>query len=254
MIALIRWRSPQAVGSHGSACMTSVRSDLASSAVHHRYPAPSASDGTAPGAHHRCTARQPCHRPDALTETLTDAVRRSLGGKAGVNGVPPRQLHVFDDPDRDERGWVHSVAHVAVVRPEQPPSPVIGRYPPGPGGHPRPVDQRPPRHHHQGPARRSLPVPPRARPRPAARRASSHCANYGCSIRRWTTPVNRMTPSNATHSVAESWTDSRRPTPSPTASEAAPPNSSAAPPPERAPISAARAFSDSFLCAVFSYW
>ena len=28
-------------------------------------------------------------------------------------------MHVFDDPDRDDRGWVLSVAHVQVVRPEQ---------------------------------------------------------------------------------------------------------------------------------------
>ena len=34
-------------------------------------------------------------------------------------GLHPRQLHVFDDPDRDDRGWVLSVAHVDVVRPDQ---------------------------------------------------------------------------------------------------------------------------------------
>lgn len=49
-------------------------------------------------------------------ERLADAVERSLRAKAGVRGVRPRQLHVFDDPDRDDRGWVLSVAHVAVVR------------------------------------------------------------------------------------------------------------------------------------------
>jgi len=32
-----------------------------------------------------------------------------------VPGLQPRQLHVFDDPDRDDRGWVLSVAHVDVV-------------------------------------------------------------------------------------------------------------------------------------------
>lgn len=45
-------------------------------------------------------------------ERLIDAVRRSLREKAGVTGLRPRQLHVFDDPDRDDRGWVLSVAHV----------------------------------------------------------------------------------------------------------------------------------------------
>lgn len=49
-------------------------------------------------------------------ERLIDAVRRSLRDKAGVEGISPRQLQVFDDPQRDSRGWVLSVAHVAVVR------------------------------------------------------------------------------------------------------------------------------------------
>lgn len=49
-------------------------------------------------------------------ETLADAVLRSLLEKAGVSGLRPRQLHVFDRPDRDDRGWVLSVAHLDVVR------------------------------------------------------------------------------------------------------------------------------------------
>jgi 8-oxo-dGTP diphosphatase len=52
-------------------------------------------------------------------ETLADAVGRSLRIKANVRGLHPRQLHVFDDPMRDDRGWVLSVAHVQVVRQEQ---------------------------------------------------------------------------------------------------------------------------------------
>ena len=52
-------------------------------------------------------------------ETLADAVRRCLAEKLGVTGIRPRQLHVFDDPQRDHRDWVVSVAHVAVVRPDQ---------------------------------------------------------------------------------------------------------------------------------------
>jgi ADP-ribose pyrophosphatase YjhB (NUDIX family) len=48
-------------------------------------------------------------------ETLADAVDQSLREKANVRGLHPRQLHVFDDPHRDERGWVLSVAHVDVV-------------------------------------------------------------------------------------------------------------------------------------------
>ena len=48
-------------------------------------------------------------------ETLADAVLRSLRDKAGIEGLRPRQLHVFDAPERDDRGWVMSVAHLVVV-------------------------------------------------------------------------------------------------------------------------------------------
>lgn len=48
-------------------------------------------------------------------ERLTDAVHRSLREKAGVEGLHPRQLCVFDAPGRDDRGWVLSVAHGDVV-------------------------------------------------------------------------------------------------------------------------------------------
>lgn len=48
-------------------------------------------------------------------ETLARAVRRSLRDKAGVRGIDARQLHVFDRIGRDDRGWVLSVGHVAVV-------------------------------------------------------------------------------------------------------------------------------------------
>jgi ADP-ribose pyrophosphatase YjhB (NUDIX family) len=48
-------------------------------------------------------------------ERLADAVTRSLTQKAGITGGHPAQLAVFDDPQRDERGWVLSVAHLAVI-------------------------------------------------------------------------------------------------------------------------------------------
>lgn len=48
-------------------------------------------------------------------ETLSEAVQRCLRDKAGVHGALPEQLFVFDKPDRDERGWVLSAAHLAVV-------------------------------------------------------------------------------------------------------------------------------------------
>lgn len=50
------------------------------------------------------------------SERLIDAVHRCLRNKAGVTGAVPTQLHVFDEPDRDDRGWVLSVAHLAVAR------------------------------------------------------------------------------------------------------------------------------------------
>lgn len=52
-------------------------------------------------------------------ETLADAVRRCLRDKLGVEGIRTHQLHVFDDPERDDRDWVISVAHLAVVRPDR---------------------------------------------------------------------------------------------------------------------------------------
>lgn len=48
-------------------------------------------------------------------ERLADAVTRSLADKAGVRGLAPKQLCVFDEPDRDDRGWVLSVAHMVAV-------------------------------------------------------------------------------------------------------------------------------------------
>lgn len=52
-------------------------------------------------------------------ETLHDAVLRSLREKADLEGLRPRQLHVFDRPGRDDRGWVLTVAHMDVVPAER---------------------------------------------------------------------------------------------------------------------------------------
>ena len=57
-------------------------------------------------------------------ERLADAVTHTLEEKchltpAAIGGRVPRQLHVFDDPDRDDRGWVLSVGHLLVVPFEQ---------------------------------------------------------------------------------------------------------------------------------------
>jgi 8-oxo-dGTP diphosphatase len=52
-------------------------------------------------------------------EVLADAVQRSLKTKAGMYGLTPRQLQVFDALNRDKRDRVISVAHVSVVPPEE---------------------------------------------------------------------------------------------------------------------------------------
>ncbi|MGB7363285.1 MAG: NUDIX domain-containing protein, partial [Rhodococcus sp. (in: high G+C Gram-positive bacteria)] len=46
-------------------------------------------------------------------ETLADAARRALGAKARIEGLRFHQLRMFDDPERDDRGWVLSMAHCA---------------------------------------------------------------------------------------------------------------------------------------------
>jgi ADP-ribose pyrophosphatase YjhB (NUDIX family) len=48
-------------------------------------------------------------------ETLDAALARVLKAKIGLTLPRVEQLHVFDAPGRDPRGWVMSVAHVAVV-------------------------------------------------------------------------------------------------------------------------------------------
>ena len=48
-------------------------------------------------------------------EVLADAVQRALQEKAGVYGLKPWQLEVFDALRRDRRGWILSVAHVCVI-------------------------------------------------------------------------------------------------------------------------------------------
>lgn len=48
-------------------------------------------------------------------ERLAEAVARCLREKARLLNRAPVQLHVFDQPDRDDRGWVISVAHLDVL-------------------------------------------------------------------------------------------------------------------------------------------
>lgn len=48
-------------------------------------------------------------------ERLADAARRALHDKAGLDGVEFHQMAMLDDPERDDRGWVLSMAHSAAV-------------------------------------------------------------------------------------------------------------------------------------------
>lgn len=53
-------------------------------------------------------------------ERLTEAVTHTLAEKCHLSpidltGRTPRQLHVFDDPARDDRGWVLSVGHLLTL-------------------------------------------------------------------------------------------------------------------------------------------
>ncbi|MFD1810866.1 NrtR DNA-binding winged helix domain-containing protein [Rhodococcus gannanensis] len=48
-------------------------------------------------------------------ERLADAAARALRDKARLSGTSFRQLAMFDDPDRDDRGWVISMAHTAAI-------------------------------------------------------------------------------------------------------------------------------------------
>jgi len=48
---------------------------------------------------------------ETLEKTANDAVKLKLG----INELNLDQLRVFDEPDRDPRGWVLSVAHMATV-------------------------------------------------------------------------------------------------------------------------------------------
>ncbi len=47
-------------------------------------------------------------------ERLADAAARALRDKAGVGDLAFHQLGLYDDPARDDRGWVLSMAHGSV--------------------------------------------------------------------------------------------------------------------------------------------
>jgi ADP-ribose pyrophosphatase YjhB (NUDIX family) len=48
-------------------------------------------------------------------EPLAQTVERCMMSKAGIKGARGTLLAIFDDPDRDPRGWVLTAAHLMVV-------------------------------------------------------------------------------------------------------------------------------------------
>src|SRR3954464_9043578 len=50
-------------------------------------------------------------------EAPEDTARRKLAEKTGLRDVYLEQLGAFADPDRDPRGWVPSIAYLALVPP-----------------------------------------------------------------------------------------------------------------------------------------
>jgi 8-oxo-dGTP diphosphatase len=50
-------------------------------------------------------------------ETLAQAAKRELEEETGVSEIHLEQLHTFDEPGRDPRGRVITVAHLALVKP-----------------------------------------------------------------------------------------------------------------------------------------
>jgi 8-oxo-dGTP diphosphatase len=48
-------------------------------------------------------------------ESLEAAARRELWEETGIEPARLEQLHAFGDPGRDPRGWVISIAHLAML-------------------------------------------------------------------------------------------------------------------------------------------
>src|SRR3954466_9159105 len=51
-------------------------------------------------------------------ESPEETAERKLREKTGVGPVHLEQLRTYADPDRDPRGWLPSIAYMALVRPE----------------------------------------------------------------------------------------------------------------------------------------
>jgi 8-oxo-dGTP diphosphatase len=61
-------------------------------------------------------------------ESPADAVRRKLKQKTGLDELYLEQLGAFADPDRDPRGWIPSIAYLALVPPDTEPTDAAARW------------------------------------------------------------------------------------------------------------------------------
>ena len=62
------------------------------------------------------------------TERPDETARRKLTEKTGLRDLYVEQLATFADPGRDSRGWIPTVAHLALVPPETEPSDPAARW------------------------------------------------------------------------------------------------------------------------------
>jgi 8-oxo-dGTP diphosphatase len=53
------------------------------------------------------------------TETVAEAAARELNEETGLDGVAVEELGCFSKPGRDPRGWVVTIAHLAVIPAER---------------------------------------------------------------------------------------------------------------------------------------
>ena len=150
-------------------------------------------------------------------ERLADAALRALRDKADVAGQRPEQLGVFDDPDRDDRGRVLSIAHVDLVPADRLPNRGDGpdhRRPRRPARRDR-AGVRPRRDRGQGGRLGPRPLPRAPRPAGPAPRGPLHPARTAAGARggaRREPPERHLpapdaapTPSTPTRSPGEPW-------------------------------------------------
>lgn len=75
-------------------------------------------------------------------ESPADTAARKLAEKTGLAGLHLEQLATFGDPQRDPRGWIPSVAHLALVPPATKPTDPAASWTPTTSSRPLAFDHR----------------------------------------------------------------------------------------------------------------